>query len=66
MSKAYSRIDCDEYIRQNLHDDRAYIISRAFMIFSHYYKIEENNRPVYQFYHEFPVNAVIEDEVEIA
>ena len=66
MSKTYSKIDCDEYIRQNLHDERAYIISKAFMMFSYYYKIGENNRPVYRFYGEdFHVNAVIEDEVAI-
>ena len=66
MSKTYSKIDCDEYIRQNLHDERAYIISKAFIMFSYYYKIGENNRQVCRFYGEdFHVNAVIEDEVEI-
>lgn len=65
MNKAYARVDCDEYIKQTLYDEREYIISNAFKMFILYYAKNENNRPVYQFCHEFPVNAVIEDEVEI-
>ena len=65
MNKAYSKVDCDEYIKQTLYDEREHIISTAFKMFSLYYAKGENKRPVYQFCHEFPINAVIEDEVEI-
>ena len=65
MNKTYSMVNCDEYIKQKLYDEREYIISNAFKMFNLYYAKSENDRPVYHFCREFLVNAVIEDEVEI-
>ena len=65
MSKAYSKVDCEDYMEHFLSKERECIISTAFVMFSQYYAKGENNRPIYQFCHEFRVNEVIDDEKEV-
>ena len=65
MSKTYAKVDCDDYIEHILSEKRERIISTAFVMFSHYYAKNENNRPIHQFCQEFPVNAVIDDEQKV-
>lgn len=65
MSKAYAKIDCEDYVEHILSKERAHIISTAFVMFSQYYAKGENNRPIYQFCHKFRVNEVIDNEKEV-
>ena len=62
MSKTYSKVDCEDYMEHILSKERELIISKAFVMFSHYYEKGENNRPIYQFCREFRVNDVIDDD----
>lgn len=65
MSKTYSKVDCEDYMEHLLSKERERIISTAFVMFSQYYAKGENNRPIYQFCHEFRVNEVIDDAKEV-
>lgn len=65
MSRSYARVDTEEYIKGDLSKEKAVIITKSLIAFSHYYEKLANGRPKYQFYHDFPVNAVIDDEVII-
>ena len=64
MSKTCAAVDCDDYVEHILSNERERI-SMAFVMFSRYYAKGKNNRPIYQFCHEFRVNEVIDDAKEV-
>ena len=66
MDRTNAKVDDKAYLDSQLFQERAYIISRALVLFSHYFdKIPENNRPLYQFCADFPINAILDENIEI-